>query len=206
MDQPDADGDIPPVNKRELAKRLRVSLPTLTNWIDRWEDFPVVSRGGNGVSWAFSLEDVFAFLSDRREEEAQSKAGRDQQLLDLQLSFDALLPPEPQQAPASGSRMTVKEQIDAWKLRDLKRKEAERCGTLVIAADVQEMFTSTVARLARDIGVYIRQTGREQGWPDAMIRQAEAKLAEMQRKSVTDALRALETDEPNADDRQLHLA
>ncbi|GBQ52226.1 terminase small subunit [Komagataeibacter sucrofermentans] len=204
MDQPDGSGDTPPVNKRELAKRLRVSLPTLTNWIDRWEDFPVVSRGGNGVSWAFSLEEVFAFLADRREEEAQSKAGRDQQLLDLQLSFDALLPPDPQ--PAPGSRMSVKEQIDAWKLRDLKRKEAERCGTLVIAADVQEMFTSAVARLSRDIAVYIRQTGREQGWPDAMIRQAEAKLADMQRKSVTDALRALETDEPHADDRQLHLA
>lgn len=191
------------LNKREMARRLKVSLPTLTAWMDRWPDFPVAQRGRNGASYGFDAEAVFAFLAQKQEEEAQATAGRDEQLMALQLSFDALLP-APEAAPPTGRRLSTKEEIELWKLRDLKRKEAERSGKLVIAGEVQQMFETAFARLSRDATSFIRRLGQREGWPDSQMRAVEGQFADMQRQSVKDALAILDTD-PDADERQLNL-
>ncbi|GCE81713.1 phage DNA packing protein [Komagataeibacter oboediens] len=190
----------PTVNKRELANRLRISLPTLTSWLDRWTDFPVVERGRNGVSWTFHLDEVLAFLTARREEEAAKEADRDAELMKLQLT----LWPEPVAQPAS-TRIPIKEQLDLARLQDLQMKQAERAGKLVNAEEVQDLFTSVFGRLGRDINVFIRQLGREQSWPDVMIRQAESKLADMQRTAVQKLLKDMKADETDDDGSQPDL-
>ncbi|MBV1823362.1 DNA packaging protein [Komagataeibacter oboediens] len=190
----------PTVNKRELANRLRISLPTLTSWLDRWTDFPVVERGRNGVSWTFYLDEVLAFLTARREEEAAKEADRDAELMKLQLT----LWPEPVAQPVS-PRIPVKEQLDLARLQDLQMKQAERAGKLVNAEEVQDLFTSVFGRLGRDINVFIRQLGREQSWPDVMIRQAESKLADMQRTAVQKLLKDMKADETDDDGSQPDL-
>lgn len=191
----------PTVNKRELASRLRISLPTLTSWLDRWPDFPVVERGRNGVSWTFHLDEVFAFLTARREEEAEKEANRDAELMKLQLS----LWPEPVPAPSSDSRLSIKERYDLARLQDLQIKQAKQAGKLVHAEDLQDLFTSVFGRLGRDINVFIRQLGREQSWPDAMIRQAESKVADMQRTAVQKVLDDMKIGETEDDGPQPDL-
>ncbi|MBV1835642.1 terminase small subunit [Acetobacter estunensis] len=191
------------LNKRELSRRLKVSLPTLTAWMERWPEFPVAQRGTNGSSYRFDVEAVFAFLSERREEEAQQKAGRDEQLMALQLSFGDLFP-APDPVSDNRRRLSTKEEIDLWKLRDLKRKEAERSGQLVIAAEVEQLFQAALARLNRDATSFIRRLGQQERWSDAQMRSIEARFADMQRQSVRDAL-ALLDEEPDADERQLNL-
>ncbi|NHN83653.1 DNA packaging protein [Acetobacter musti] len=193
----------PMLNKRELARRLKVSLPTLTAWMERWPEFPVAQRGTNGSSYRFDVEAVFAFLSERRDEEAQQKAGRDEQLMALQLSFADLFP-APAPLADSGRRMSPKEEIDLWKLRDLKRKEAERSGLLVVAEQVEQMFGAAFARLSRDSMSFIRRLGQQERWSDAQLRAVETRFADMQRQSVRDALALLDTD-ADADERQLNL-
>ncbi|PYD57466.1 DNA packaging protein [Komagataeibacter xylinus] len=190
----------PTVNKRELANRLRISLPTLTNWLDRWPEFPVVERGRNGVSWTFHLDDVLAFLTARREEEAAKEAGRDAELMKLQMA----LWPEPVAQP-SAQRIPIKERLDLARLQDLQMKQAKEAGKLVNAEELQDLFTSVFGRLGRDINVFIRQLGREQSWPDAMIRQAESKLADMQRTAVQKVLDDMKVDEADDDGPQPDL-
>lgn len=189
------------LNKREMALRLRVSLPTLTAWMDRWPDFPVEQRGTNGSSYRFQPDLVFQFLGQKRDEEREANSVRDEQLQNLQLVFDDLLPPiENQRAPTK--RLTPKEEIDVWKLRELKRKEAERCGQLVIASELQEQLRDAFARLSQDTRTFIRKLGRKNGWPDSSIREAEQQFEETQRASVASLLKILET-EPDDGERSL---
>ncbi len=191
----------PTVNKRELANRLRISLPTLTSWLDRWPEFPVVERGRNGVSWTFHLDEVLTFLTARREEEAAKEAGRDAELMKLQLA----LWPEPVAVASSDSRLSIKERYDLARLQDLQIKQAKQAGKLVNAEELQDLFTSVFGRLGRDINVFIRQLGREQSWPDAMIRQAESKLADMQRTAVQQVLDDMKIGETEDDGPQPDL-
>lgn len=205
VDQPELPR-APNVHKRKMASLLRISLPTLTNWMDRWPDFPVAAGGRNGVAYEFDPAAVFTFLAERRKEEAEREAGRDAELMKLQLSFDGLFPavePDP-----AFSRIPVKEQIDLAKLRDLQMKQAERAGKLVNAEELSDLFVGTMSRLSRDISTFIRQLGREQGWPDVQVRQAETRLADMQRQAVAAAMKSLEpeTEDDGDGGEQLRLA
>jgi len=191
------------LNKRELASALKVSLPTIGAWMQRWPDFPIEARGTNGSSYRFVYVDVAEFLTVKRDEEAQAKSERDEALMGLQLTFDALLPPQP--SVQFDRRLSPKEEIDLWKLRDLKRREAERCGKLVIASEVQELFTNALARLSRDTSMFLRKLAREQNWPDSQVRNIEERFADVQRASVAEALSELNMDaDPN--ERQLDLS
>lgn len=188
------------LNKREMARKLRVSLPTMTAWMDRWPDFPVEQRGTNGSSYRFRPDLVFEFLDLKRREEADASSIRDEQLQNLQLVFDDLLPPP--EVEKSYKRLTPKEEIDVWKLRELKRKEAERCGQLVIATELQEQLRDAFSRLSQDTRLFIRKLGRKNGWPDSTIREAEQQFEDTQRASVAALLQILQA-EPEDGERSL---
>lgn len=36
--------DLLSVNKSQMAKELNVSLPTITSWMEKYEDFQIISR------------------------------------------------------------------------------------------------------------------------------------------------------------------
>jgi phage terminase Nu1 subunit (DNA packaging protein) len=58
------------INKRDLARKLGVSIPTVSAILDRYPDFPVEVRGRVGLEWQFNAADVQAFLAGKRAEEA----------------------------------------------------------------------------------------------------------------------------------------
>lgn len=62
---------------QEMAEALGVSVPTLRRLLRRYPDFPVVSRGSNGVAFRFDREAVLAFVRAKRAEEEASRAQRD---------------------------------------------------------------------------------------------------------------------------------
>ncbi len=169
----------PLVNKAEMAKKLGISLPTLTAWMDRYPEFPVRDRGTNGRNYRFAAEDVFEFLSERKAEEAAREGARDEALAQLQLPME-LLPRE--NLPKS----TVKDEIDAWRLRKIQREEAVAAGTLVSAEDVRQALRSGLTRLNRGTVAFVRQLGREHNWPDSYMTKVEERLAEVQRASVAE--------------------
>lgn len=171
----------PLVNMRQLAAYLRTSRQTLSVWLDRWADFPVVERGTNGREYRFDVRAVSTFLRAKRDEQARSTAERDQALSQLAFPFD----PPPDEPPEP--RLSLKDQVEALKLRRLQREEAERSGRLVEAAGVADLLTTCLTTLQRTLRAGIRQAGLEHNLPDPVIRALEARLADAQRAFVRDA-------------------
>lgn len=169
------------VNKDQLAGRLQVSLPTLTRWIVRFgQDFPVIERGGLGKAWLFDPAAVFDFLRERQAAQLADQAQRDEELSQLKLPFDVPV----ENAPAG--KLSVKDELEAWKLRKVQREEAERAGQLVPAAQVADALAGVFARLSRDMHAFVRQIGREDHWPESRARDVERRLADMQHGTVAE--------------------
>lgn len=179
-------------NKAELAHRLGVSLPTLSLWMQRYGDaFPVLERGSNGRGYVFDFRAVFDFLAARKQEQADAQAERDEALAQLVLPFA----PVAETAPPPGT-LSLQDQFKALQLRRLQREEAERSGQLVPAADIQANLAMVLGRLSRDAHAFLRQIGREQGWPDAYTRAVTDRFADMQREAVRDLDAAMSDDAP----------
>ena len=171
------------LNKQRLALRLGVSLPTLSKWLLKYEaDFPVVARGGNGRDYSFDLAAVVAFLRTKQADQcaaaAATKAAIDETLAGLLLPFD---PPDAEPQPMVPS---IKDEILAWELRKRQRLEAEAAGLLIPVEQVRSVVMDTLGRLSREQRAFIRQIGREEGWPPAVIQAHEKRLADVQRATV----------------------
>ncbi|GBQ69693.1 phage DNA packing protein [Ameyamaea chiangmaiensis NBRC 103196] len=204
MDQVSAPATAMTVNKRELARLLRVSLPTLTSWLDKWPEFPVVERGTNGVNWQFSVDDVVTFLSDRQAEEQARKADRDEELMKLQLTLDLGLKSEPESLPSS--RVPVKEQIDLMRLQEMKVRQAEKCRQLVKVDEFADLAGGAFAQIARESGIFVRRLCQELNCSDAQLRHAEIRFADMQRGIVEKVMRAMESGDDAGEQPELQVA
>ena len=68
---------MPLVNKREMARLIECSVPTLDALIAKHADFPVHRRGSNGVAWEFDPDAVVPFLSAVREAEERELVATD---------------------------------------------------------------------------------------------------------------------------------
>jgi hypothetical protein len=179
------------VNKQELAAWLGVHLTTLAQWMLKYgADFPVIERGTNGRDYRFDAQAVSDFLRAKQEEQAASKAQRDERLAQLRLPFDL---PGVEPPPKATS---TKEELLAWELRKRQRQEAEAAGLLVPAAPALEAFSTAFARISRDTRAFVRQLGIEQHWPVAYIRAVEKRLVENQAASVAAVRELLGTSVP----------
>lgn len=168
---------------RELALQLDVSRQTLSVWLDRWRDFPIVSRGTNGQKYAFDAAAVFDFLRAKKAEQAAASTARDEALAQLAFPFD--LDGEDGAAPAPG--VSIKDQIEAVRLRRLQREEAMASGVLVHAADVADTLAACFAQLNRALHAAVRRIGQNHNLPDAVTRSMDAEVTEAQRVFVREA-------------------
>lgn len=182
------------VNKAELARRLGVSLPTMSALLLRYPDFPVHRRGTNGTAYQFDINDAIEFVQAKRDAEQASKAARDELLAQLVLPIDLVDEP-PRQA------ISLKDQLDAAKLREIQRKEAIANGELVLAAAIEDDYATIFATWSRRLREFISQIAREQGWPEPVRADALARLADLQDRLVDDTPSMLSPREP-ADERQ----
>jgi hypothetical protein len=77
------------VNKRELAKILRVSTKTLSVIIDGYGDkFPIEQPGSHSVSYKFRVHDVLPFLSRKMAEARQATCLQAKMVEDLAIGPD----------------------------------------------------------------------------------------------------------------------
>jgi AraC-like DNA-binding protein len=73
-------------NKKELARALHVSVPTLDRWLERFgEAVPMLKRGSNGRGYEFDIPVAVQFFAERKAEEAARAAERDEALAQLDL-------------------------------------------------------------------------------------------------------------------------
>lgn len=107
------------------------SEPTLRKMIAERQDFPIVSRGSNGVAYEFDLEAAFAFVRGIETEKRQQAEARNVEIRQLGLDLlgdDAASATLPQSALSPEDRKRILEEELAAirvgeKRRDLVRKQ-----------------------------------------------------------------------------------
>lgn len=63
------------VNRRDLARVLSVSMPTITDWVDK--GMPVVNRGTRGIPWVFDVATCVRWRLDYELANAKGAESRD---------------------------------------------------------------------------------------------------------------------------------
>lgn len=171
--------DLPTVNKRELAKALGCSAPTLDNLIDRYADFPIESKGSNGRSYAFDPEKVKAFLVRKKEEELAAGRARMELLDQVQLPLLAQI------GGGSGTEspaLTPGQQLQTIKAaRELDKLGVER-GQLVETARLRPALERAFGKVAEVLDSLPNQLARRHNLPPSVISAVRETIAQERRR------------------------
>lgn len=165
-------------NKGELAKLLRVSLPTLNSLIDRYPDFPIETRGSNGIEWEFDAPRVIEFIREKKTAEANAAAER----RDLFAQFE--LPElEPE---ADGGPLSASQRLAMAKALQLERKMAREEGLLMPVSELRPALTSAIVRLGKSLETLPGQLARQLNLPDEVARAMRRSIDDFRRNAVRD--------------------
>lgn len=158
------------VNKRELAKILGCSEPTIYSLMERYSDFPIEERGTNGKAYAFDAEKCTAFLRQKRQEEERAAAER-LTLFD-QFTFDL----EPEEPARPGSGLSPSQQLSLIRVKREERKMAMEAGELVMMRGVLATLSETVAEFGRFLDGLPALLQRQHNLPEGVIREVRATI------------------------------
>lgn len=170
----DHGADVRLVTKRELCTILRISRPTLDNWLDRNDDFPVVERGTNGKEWQFDPAAVVAFLRDKKDQEQRDAAERAEALQQFALPIDAVA------ADAEAAGLTPQQRAALARARLAERELARDSGLLVPTADVRAALQPAIRQLADHFNSVILQAARKYRWPMVQLRDVQGMMRDGQ--------------------------
>jgi phage terminase Nu1 subunit (DNA packaging protein) len=180
------------VNLDELAGLLSVSLPTAKKLVEKYPDMPVLERGGQGKAWRFDAEAVTSFFAEVREREEAERAARGDLLAQL------TLPLGKERDKATGKELSLREMIDAAKLRKVLREEEIDSGVLVSTAEMRAKLETLIrAMVANQLGA-LNAIEREHKIPSAVMAAIRAKFDAARTVFVRDAAQYLNAtnDEP----------
>jgi len=170
------------VNKRELAVCLGVSLPTVSAWIDRYPDFPIVERGTNGREWRFDVEAVRGFMRRREEEEERAETARAEQIRQVSL-------PTTDPGDIAGNDVLTLDQIRAIRATDELRRSR---GFLVSVPELRQAMTAAIARWSAAELSVLQQAGRDLALPEPVVRALQDRFADARRQFVRSLAEATE--------------
>lgn len=185
-------GDDLRVNKRELARILGVSLPTMDALIDRYADLPIERRGSNGVEWQFDAAKVVAFIDGKKRAEAEQLQQRSEFLKQFTLPMDATAPEESLGAVSASQRKQIAEALR------IERQLARESGLLVSTAEIRQKLAAPVAQFGRFLDNLPQQLGRRFNLPDEVVRAMRDMLDDQRRVFVRDLSAVLKQDDANA--------
>ena len=165
------------LNKRELARVLSVSLPTVGAWIERYPDFPVLQSGTNGREYQFDPVAVRAFIAARQAEEERVDAERAAAIDQLGLALE-------DQADGAPAALTARERLDHVRALQAEDKLRVERGFLVSVPAPRQAMNAAIARMNRTLTAALRQGGRDFNLPDAVVRGLLERIAEAQRQLI----------------------
>jgi phage terminase Nu1 subunit (DNA packaging protein) len=165
------------VNKRELARILGVSLPTIGAWLDRYPEFPVLQSGTNGREYQFDAVAVRDFMAIKDAEEERLEKEREAAIAQLGLPLE-------EQTEDGAGALKPRERLDHVRAISAEDKLRQERGFLVSVPAARQAMTAAVARWNRAIHARIRQDGRDFNLPDAVVRALLAGVAETQHQFV----------------------
>ncbi len=166
------------VNKRELAFRvLSCSLPTLDKMLERYPDFPVVTRGGNGVEWEFDPVEALAFVRRQREDAARATVAQQEFFAQFSLPIDDV-------APEGAAELAPAQRLAMAKARQAEQQLARETGFLVETAAVRQALQIGLAALGRSLQQMPRMLCGEFNLPDEVERAMQRRISDAQRQLV----------------------
>lgn len=133
------------VNQNELAELLDVSLPTLRALI-RDSNFPVVSRGSNGIAYEFDAASVARWKSDNADRLEAERVARADELAEMKLDLFGGMTVDPARAGMSprDQAAAIAAEIAATNLARSRRE-------LVPATEVAECLGRAFGILRREM-------------------------------------------------------
>lgn len=167
------------VNKRELAKLIECSLPTLNELIDRYADFPVAKRGSNGVEWEFDAQAVIEFLGEKKDAETRAATERANLFKQFSLPIDA-------QAPEGSTELSPTQRKAIAEARIKERRLAIETGLLADVPQLRQNQTLVIARLGRFFDNLPPQLAREFNLPEEVMRAMRKRLDDQRRSFVAE--------------------
>jgi phage terminase Nu1 subunit (DNA packaging protein) len=163
------------VNLEEMADKLRTSLPTLRRMMRRYQDFPVVAEGSNGVPWQLDPEAVITFVQTKRDEETAARDQRDDLLAQVSLPIEELQP--------EGERtLTPAERLKLGQAMRVEDDVAKQRGFLVLTSDMRMRLTDAWTPLSQFLASLPVQLGRRHNLPDAVVRDMRRAIEAQQRE------------------------
>jgi len=154
------------VNMAELARALDTDVRQVQRWLERWPEFPVVTRGDRGVAYAFDLDAVRAFVAERRAVDAATKG-------------------EPGELTPQQELQRVRAEAARFEL-EVKR------GDYVLKVAVAEALQSRAAQLGRRFDRMAAEVARPLNLPDAVVRALQDRIDGWRRDLVAEFAGALE--------------
>ncbi|KAA0571085.1 terminase small subunit [Azospirillum sp. Sh1] len=179
------------VNKKELAKRLRCSLPTLDRVIERYPDFPIAQPGSNGRQYLFDAAVVVAYIREQQEREKAEAARRDTLLDQLVLPLVAA----DDQPDAPDGRLSPTQRLQLARAHREERKLASDAGLLTPTPRVQAALAETLGGLARFLDGLPQTLGRRYNLPEVVVTAMKRDLDEQRRQLVTDLKKKLQPEQ-----------
>jgi phage terminase Nu1 subunit (DNA packaging protein) len=178
---PTASSQVPViVNKRELARALAVALPTITGYLDRFDDFPVIQEGEQGREWQFDLIAVRDFLAGKREDEERQAQARQAAVAQFALPIDHVA------SDPEAAQLTPQQRAALAKARQLERELARESGLLVPTADVRARNAVAITRLNKRLNSFILQLSRKLEWSQATLREVQGMARELRLEFIRD--------------------
>lgn len=167
------------VNKRELAKALKCSLPTLNELVDRYDDFPVRTQGKNGVEWEFDLAEIIEFLKAKDEAEARAAQERSALFKQLSLPIDTI-------APEGSAELSPSQRRQLAEALSKERKLAIETGLLVEVPQIRQNLQLSIGRLGRLFDTMPQQLAREFNLPEEVMRSMRRRIDDYRRAFVAE--------------------
>lgn len=170
--QPGA-GDAIRLNKRELARALGISEPSVTALID--DGCPVVRGGSNGVAYEFDLADVRRWKDDRDRAKAAKEEQKKQAVTQLTLGLEGGQARDDQ-------HLTPKARIDWLNAELLTNKARTARGELVEAAAVSAEFEAVFKEIATFLQSIPDQMARRLDWAPGAVAECTDLIDEFQER------------------------
>lgn len=172
-----SDADRVLANKREMAKILRWSLPTLDAWISKHPDFPIEQRGSVGVEYLFDPRAVVEFIRSRREDEERLDAKRVAALAQFALPIDEV-------APEGATALGPAARASLAQARLREQQLARNAGLLVETSKVRKVLAAGWTTLGRGLDALPGQIGRNHNLSDDVVRDIRKAIDDHRRAAV----------------------
>lgn len=187
-------------NKRELARAIDVSLPTLTALQERYPDaFVVIRSGGNGREYQYDITATVRNLAAIREREDQAAMQRLEGLDQLKLDLGAAAPAESDTA----DRLSPAQRLQLARARREERRMALEDGLLVPADGIRSHLSEALTDLSRFLDALPGDLGRRFNLPPTVV-DAMAQDIAQRRQQFVERLRSRLLPAQPRDSRRAH--